>query len=719
MKAMRLLGTMIRSAVLLALAFVFGGTSVARAGGGPENLFLVVNSASWASMTVANHFIQLRKIPSSNVLYIDWTGGFESLDAETFREKILAPALDSFDRRGLKNQIDYLVYSSDFPYSIDLTEDFAGRVKFPQYATPACSLNSATYLWNLVYTRMPVVMDTRINHYMRGFTDRETALPTHGFHSWYGWGNEGELHEAGGQPYLLSTVLAVTSGRGNSVREAVAYLERSAAADGTRPPGTVYFSKTGDVRSKTRTPGFEPAIEELKKLGVKAAVVATPLPVNRPDVAGAMIGAADYSWASSKSKILPGAICENFTSFGGIMAEGSTQTPLSEFMRYGAAGSSGTIVEPMALAEKFPWPTLHVHYARGCSLAEAYYQSVFAPAQLLIVGDPLCQPWANVPAVQADGVKPGGGVTGTIALTPSAKMPGDGKVERYQLFVDGRRVASAAAGEGLKWDTTTDADGYHELRVVAIEASPIETTGRAIVPITVENTGYRMELSTVPAGRVRWDEALTVRAKAPGMKQVYVVQNGRPLGVISGEEGELAVNPRTLGLGPVSVQALAVGTPGTRERVVSAPADIVVEPPKAMPALKDAPQKLGAGLAFKLPSGKVVTVQDTRDVAWPALAGLEQNQPFVGQAFFDVATEDVYQFQVWHYGQFKLSVDGVSLYDGQQGNFKQKFLPVALAPGRHRLSFSGRAGSEVRLRILFGGPGALSLNGKTFRHQTR
>lgn len=719
MKAMRPLRTLFRSAVLSALALVFGGTSLARAGGGPENLFLVVNSASWASLTVANHFIQLRKIPASNVSYIDWTGGFESLDAETFREKILAPSLDAFDRRGLKNQIDYLVYSSDFPYAIDLTEDFAGRVKFPPYATPACSLNSATYLWNLVYARMPIVMDRRINHYMRGFVEREPALPTHGFRGWYGWGEAGELQEAGGQPYLLSTMLAVTSGRGNSVREAIAYLQRSAAADGTRPPGTVYFSKTADVRSKTRTDGFAPAIEELKKLGVKAAVVATPLPMGRPDVAGAMIGVADYSWASSKSKILPGAICENFTSFGGIMAEGSPQTPLSEFLRYGAAGSSGTIVEPMALAEKFPWPMLHVHYARGCSLAEAYYQSVFAPAQLLIVGDPLCQPWASVPAVQADGVKPGSKVSGTIVLTPTATAPNEGSVERFQLFVDGRRVASVAPGESLKWDTTTDADGYHELRVVAVGASPIETTGRLILPITVENSGHRMELTTVPAGRVRWDETLTVRAKAPGMKQVFVVQNGRPLGVISGEEGELAVNPRTLGLGPVSIQALAVGTQGTRERAVSPPTEIVVEPPKAMPALKDAPQNLAAGLAFKLPSGKIVTVQDTRDAAWPALAGLEQNQPFVGQAFFDVAAEDVYQFQVWHYGQMKLNVDGVSLYDGQQGNFKQKFLPVALAPGRHRLSFSGRAGSEVKLRILFGGPGALSLNGKTFQHQTR
>jgi hypothetical protein len=42
-----------------------------------------------------------------------------------------------------------------------------------------------------------------------------------------------------------------------------------------------------------------------------------------------------------------------------------------------------------------------------------------------------------------------------------------------------------------------------------------------------------------------------------------------------------------------------------------------------------------------------------------------------------------------------------------------------LAPGRHRLSFSGRTASNVKLRILFGGPGSLSLDGKRFRHQTQ
>ena len=44
---------------------------VAYGGGGPENIFLVVNRQSWASQTVANHYIHLRKIPPGNVLYLD------------------------------------------------------------------------------------------------------------------------------------------------------------------------------------------------------------------------------------------------------------------------------------------------------------------------------------------------------------------------------------------------------------------------------------------------------------------------------------------------------------------------------------------------------------------------------------------------------------------------------------------------------------------------
>ncbi|MBI3837606.1 MAG: TIGR03790 family protein [Planctomycetia bacterium] len=700
---------------LAVLLIVLTGARFARAGGGPENVFVVVNAASWASQAVANHFIQLRQIPPVNVFYINWTGGFESIEGETLRKNILVPALDAIDKRGLLNQIDYIVYSSDFPYSIDFNRDFVGA-RFPEQIPPECSLNSATYLWNLVLAKNPILVDLHINHYMRSFTNRKTSAPTHGFHSWYGWGNQGELIEAGGQPYMLSTVLAITSGRGNSVREAIAYLRSSASADGTFPKGTIYFDSTDNVRTQKRAYHFATAIDDLKKLAVAGEVVRADVPTGRDDVMGAMTGVQEIFWGRTRNKILSGAICENFTSFGGKMVEGSSQTPLSEFLRYGAAASSGTINEPFALAEKFPTADIHVHYARGCSLAEAYYQSVFDPAQLLIVGDPLCRPWANIPKVYIRGVKPNAKISGTLTIKPSGKFPKPSKIERFELFVDGRRAAAAKDGESLEWDSTGEVDGYHELRVVGVEEGPIETQGRTVFPVFVDNHGRSAQMSILPEKTVRWGETLKVHVKAPEMAEIYLLHNGRLLAKIDGEEGDVNLNPQVFGTGPVTLHAVGIVPSNPRDRVIAAPVQLVVEAGKPLAPLKDVPDKLAPGLVLKLPDNKVVPVQETLDPNWLTSAGLESDQPFLLQGYFEIPTDDVYQFQVWHDGDVKLSVNGSVLYDVKHGNQSQRFIAIALAAGQHRLTVSGRTGNDAKLRILFGGPGALSLSGKDFRH---
>ena len=264
-------------AVWLAVLGLSIGASTAGAGGGPENVVLVVNSASWASQTVANHFIQLRQVPPVNVVYLDWHGGFESVSADDFRQKILGPVLQTIERRGLLAQIDYIVYSSDFPYLVDLTRDFEGQ-QLPQQVPPVASINSATYYWNLLFAKHPLIIDLQANRYMRAASNRTVQAPSHGFRSWYGWGNSGELLDAGGQPYMLSMVLAATSGRGNSVSEAVKCLQTAATADGTQPKGTIYFSDTEDVRSKARKDMFGQAVAELKQLGVNATIIKDVLP---------------------------------------------------------------------------------------------------------------------------------------------------------------------------------------------------------------------------------------------------------------------------------------------------------------------------------------------------------------------------------------------------------------------------------------------------------
>ncbi len=248
-------------------------------------------------------------------------------------------------------------------------------------------------------------------------------------------------------------VLGVTSGRGNTLDEVLAYLRRSAAADDTHPRGTIYYVQNGDVRSKVRQAGFPEAVKELKALGVAAEILDGTVPRNKPDVQGAMLGVADFDWKASGSKILPGAICEHFTSFGGVM-NGSNQTPLSEWLRYGAAAASGTVTEPYAVAQKFPAPAMQVYYARGCTIAESYYQAVLSPYQLLIVGDPLCRPWANVPEITVAGVTWGGPVKGDMKLSPKARFAGGVQAEHFETGdrrpevprLPGRRQALAGYG---------------------------------------------------------------------------------------------------------------------------------------------------------------------------------------------------------------------------------------------------------------------------------
>ena len=266
-----------------------------------------------------------------------------------------------------------------------------------------------------------------------------------------------------------------------TVEEAIANLRRSAKADATHPKGTFYFPVNGNVRSTCRDGDFAAAALKLRKLGHKAEVFSGVLPQKKDDVAGGVIGTASFDWKKSESTILPGAICEHLTSFGGIMRAGAGQTPLIEFLRNGAAGVSGTVTEPFAIPHKFPSPFLHVHYARGCSLAEAFYQSVFGPYQLLIVGDPLCQPWATFPEVTLTGIEAAQKLSGLVEFLATSNP----EAKRFEMFIDGRLAQTVKPGQPIRLDTSSLSPESHEVRVVAVEASAIETRSRKIITVAV------------------------------------------------------------------------------------------------------------------------------------------------------------------------------------------------------------------------------------------
>jgi hypothetical protein len=184
------------AAALLMLGFICTGT-LARAGGGPENVFLVVNERSWGSKTIANNYSILRRIPASNILYLDWSGStLSKLPVDVLRDELLTPILAAIETRGLSQQIDYIIYSADYPYLFDVSGDLSGEKPAPPLVD-AGSLTGLTYLADLVRAKDPNYIQLNINTYMRRPNEQATDIPSQAFRRAYRWGPRGELLECG------------------------------------------------------------------------------------------------------------------------------------------------------------------------------------------------------------------------------------------------------------------------------------------------------------------------------------------------------------------------------------------------------------------------------------------------------------------------------------------------------------------------------------------
>jgi uncharacterized protein (TIGR03790 family) len=548
---------------------ILAAANLAIAGGGPQNIAVIVNPDDPDSLAVANAYIELRQIPAINVIYIPWKLDARSTTGAKLRDLLLKPVFAELLRRNLTDHIDGLALSSGFPYLIDCKALFPGQ-EFSREARPTASLTSAAYLYQFIMNARPEMFGPNSNLYFAATTAGRT--PSRAFAARQQWDSAGLPVKDKGMKYLLTTALGVTHGHGNTAKEIIASLRRSRMADGTKPPGTIYYMRNQDVRSRTRHDGFQTAVQELAAVNVRGVIQEGVVPRGAPDVAGLTAGRAQVDLRGSGSRLLPGALVDNLTSAGGqmlIRVEKHPQTRISEFIRLGAAGASGTVVEPFALAEKFPSPALHVHYARGCSLAESFYQAVSSPAQLLIIGDPLCQPWAVPPIVSAVGLETGQPLSGEAAITPTAKYPDARKASRFELYVDGVRIATAAPGAQLKMDAKALADGWHDVRVVAIDDTPIAVQGVLAVTVEIRNGTEAVGLVVAQPARFSADGAVAVDVQSTRTADAQLMHNGRVLATISGGRGKVEVDAKQLGRGRVQLYAEQSGAPALRSRSVT------------------------------------------------------------------------------------------------------------------------------------------------------
>ncbi|MGE0192483.1 MAG: hypothetical protein AB7T63_10635 [Planctomycetota bacterium] len=717
---------------LALLATALLSAPVAEAGGGPSRTVIVANADSPTSLYVANEYARMRGIPVHHICRLARIPHRQLSTVELFRERILAPLEAWLQTNGLDGDVDTIAFSTDFPFAADFSAD-GDPNNWDNRVPKRLSLTGATYLSRRVLAKDLDYTNLEVNRYAR--VRPGPPLPTTGFRSTYLWEPSGEAIRTPSADdlatdldrYRLATMLGWHGIQGMSVPDILANLERSVGADGTSPKGTVYLMDHKDVRAKSRRMFFNQTVEELEKRGRKAVIIDPDqegqdavLPNRCEDVIGVVAGIAGFDWSKCGSTMLPGAIAEHLTSFGGQL-DGSGQTKLTAFLAAGAAGSSGTVCEPLSIWMKFPAPFIHIHYADGASLAEAFYQSLRGPFQLLIVGDPLTRPYAPVRQVKVggnDAKSPARGPWG-LPLLEIGNGPG-AHPTRLEAYVDGHRVWSGELG-GFVLDTTTLEDGGHELHIAAITDDLLETRSEGHTRFVVKNGGDLPTL-VLPKGGVALDDEVKLSGRAPsGVKEIALHHGVNVIATapVRSRRWKLELPAMLLGRGRVPLYVRGVDDDGRASR--SEIEDLVVEAPGGDGKPRRSPRKKPKGKTPKGQQGLEATVEGdggtkdgivVKELPWKgkdllaaqlgdAAKGKVKKVTLEGEV---VAPKDgIYQWAITGPGTVRLEVDGDLVFERTLEGTDAGYVETRLKEGANAIELTLEPEGPPRLAILLGG----------------
>jgi len=352
-----------------------------------ENVAVVINEASAESRQIGEFYIKARGIPAENVIRLKTTTE-EGIEPAAYALTIQQPIAAVLVRNNLFDRILYIVLTKGVPLRVLGTGGAEGTV---------ASVDSEL---TLLYRRMsgrPVLTRGKIaNPYYLGARPIAEAKPfTHRDHD----------------IYLVSRLDAFT------VEEAISLVVK--AGQPSRD-GRVVIDQRDALVNRTGEDWMALAAQNLTKEGFGARVTleTTPKPAR-----GISPVIGYFSWGSTdpqnrvrtvKMDFSPGALAATFVStdartFKEPPAEwmptnindraqfhgGSPQSLVGDLIREGATGVAGQVSEPYLESAVRP-DVLFPAYLSGFNLIEAFYLAIpHLSWQTVVVGDPLCAPFAR------------------------------------------------------------------------------------------------------------------------------------------------------------------------------------------------------------------------------------------------------------------------------------------------------------------------------------
>ena len=322
-------------------------------------LGVLVNDDDPLSVSIAAYYVAARRIPPANVVHLHVPAG-TTLTAVAF-----APLKTQVDAAFLSTPVQAMAITWTTPFAVEnmsITSAFA--MGFRAIADTCTDPNSQGASSN-PYLRTP--------------------------------GSTRPFSDLGFRPAM---VIAATT-----QQQAQDLIDRGLASDDTWPGGSAYLMSTSDgVRSArcvfNAMYGYTNECQTFLNTwdaagsGIDAGIVSADSISNMTDVLFYVQGLASVPNITTNT-FLPGAIADHLTSYGGQIPV-SGQMSAIEFLRGGATGSFGTVVEPCAYTQKFPNPIVLIpRYFGGATLIEAYWKSVAWPAEGIFLGEPLARPFGQ------------------------------------------------------------------------------------------------------------------------------------------------------------------------------------------------------------------------------------------------------------------------------------------------------------------------------------